>query len=133
MVTSVLPLTKALFCCDDVLTDPASGKTHVLGIFTTVRPDAGSSYPFRLGRLCVFAQWTGGIGEVVYRVEVVSARRGTSVYTSPEWRVRFVDRRRIVSTCFRILECPFPAPGEYVIELYAQNVLLEDRRLQLLP
>ena len=132
MALPLVPVTKAIYCCDNVLPDRSSGKIHVLGVFNAIRPPDGAGYPCRLGRLCVFAQLIGGIGEVSLRLEVVSAENEAIIYTSPEQPVRFPDRRTTMSACFRILECPFPRPGVYLVELYAQGVFLDDRALHLL-
>jgi len=132
MATPLVPVTKAIYCCDNVVEDQSSGKIHVLGVFNAIRPPYGTAYPCRLRQLCVFTQLIGGIGEVSLRLEVVSARDETIVYTSAEQRVRFPDRHTTMSACFRILECPFPRPGVYLVELYAQGVFLDDRALHLL-
>lgn len=132
MVTSVVPVTKALYLCDEVLGDPSNQKVHLLGVFNAVRPADEGAYPYHLPRLCVFAQLAGGVGMLPFRVDVVDAQDQSIVYTSPEWQVRFRNRHTTVSACFRVLDLPFPRPGVYIVELYAQNTFLDDRAFHLL-
>ena len=132
MATTVVPVTKALYLCDDVVEDPSSRKVHLLGTFNALRPPAGATYPYRLGQLCVFAQLAGGVGELPVRLEIVRARDDAVVYAAPERRLRFPSRLTMVSVCFRLRNRPFPEAGVYFVELYARDAFLDDRALLLL-
>ena len=43
---TVAPLGKIVYVCDDVLSDPANSKIHVVGAFNAIRPIEGI-YPYR--------------------------------------------------------------------------------------
>lgn len=129
---SVIPVGKIVYVCDDVLEDPASGKTHVLGIFNTVRAGGADAYPYRLGRLCVFAQLTGGAGQVPVRVDIVNGKTQKVVFRSQEGSLDFSGRHTEVAVCFRILDGSFPEPGVYFVELCCGDTFIDDRMLRLL-
>lgn len=132
MATTVVPVTKAVYVCDDVVEDNSSRKVHLLGVFNAVRPQGKSPYPFCLGHLCVFAQLIGGVGKVPIHVEIVNAKTEEVVYAFPEERLRFLTRQTTVSACFRIRNCLFSNPGEYIVELYSRDTFIDDRVLHLL-
>jgi hypothetical protein len=129
MSSGVAPLGKVVYVCDDVLQDPVSGKLHVLGAFTSVRPPDGVTYPFRLRRLCVFAQLTGGLGRSAIEAKVVDATTGNEVFGSPTHQVTFPGGTAVVTVLFRLLRCPFPRPGTYLVQLFCQGTFIDDRRL----
>jgi hypothetical protein len=131
MATAVLPLTKAIYLCEDVIEDRSNHNIHLIGTFNAIRP-ADSVYPYRPAQLCVFAQMVGGVEEASIHVEIADTRSGALVYAWPEQRIRFPGRRTTVFACFRILNCVFPEPGVYVVELYANRVFLDDRILHLI-
>lgn len=127
----VIPVGKIAYLCDEVLQDPASGKTSFLGIFEDVVPPPDVGYPYRLRRLCVAAQLTGGFGVSAIHVEVVQAATQRAIRASAPFQIRFPGRRRVVTICVRLLDVVFPAPGEYFVELFSQGAFLDDRALRL--
>jgi hypothetical protein len=131
MASSVPPILKAIYLCDEVVEDPVSKKVSVLGAFNVVRPP--SSYPYHLPKLCVLAKLAGGLGEVPVRVVIARASDQCPVYTSTERLLRFEDRHQMIYVLFRILNCPFPTAGAYLVELHSRDNFLDDHRLHLLP
>ncbi len=132
MAAAVLPVGKIVYVCDDVLEDPASGKTHVLGIFNAVRTAGLSAFPYRLRQLCVFAQLTGGTGQLPARVDVVNGKTQEVVFRSQRALLNFPGKRIEVAVCFCILGGRFPEPGVYFVELYCGNRFIDDRVIRLL-
>lgn len=132
MAAVVVPVGKIVYVCDDVLGDPASGKVHALGIFNAIRTDGPGAFPFRLGRLCVFAQLTGGTGQIPARVDVVHGRTQDVVFSSQEVLLNFLDKQTEVAFCFRILGARFPEPGTYFVELYCGRRFIDDRLVRVL-
>jgi len=129
MSSGVMPLGKIVYVCDDVLQDQVSGKLHVLGTFTSVHPPDGVTYPFRLGQLCVFAQLAGGLGTAAIEVKVIDAANGNEVFGSAPHQVNFPGGHAIATVLIRLLDCPFPAPGTYLVQLLCQGTFIDDRRL----
>jgi hypothetical protein len=129
MAGGVTPLGKIVYVCDDVVQDPVSRKFHVLGAFTAVRPSDGTPYPFLLRQFCVFAQLAGGLGTCPVQARVVDAANGEEVFGSPAHQVTFPGGTTVVTVLFRLLNCRFPHPGTYLVQLFCQGTFLDDRRL----
>jgi hypothetical protein len=129
--TSFLPVAKTVFISDDVLIDPKSGKTHLLGLYDAIRPAEGHDYPYQLGKLCVFAEFTDGFGELPFHAEITQLATQETVLRTKEHRVRFPHRHACMKVCFRLKECMFPAPGDYAVELYCRDQFIDDRILHL--
>lgn len=132
MATSVVPLTKGVYLCDDALEDQVNRKVHLLGVFNALRPQPSISFPYRLNQLCVFAQLVGGVGDAPIHVEVVQGKTDLVIYTYPEQHLNFPTRQTTVSACFRIRNLSFPDPGVYFVELYCQDTFLDDRAIYLI-
>lgn len=128
MSSGAVPLGKIVYVCDDVLQDPASGKLHVLGAFTKVRP-LDATYPFLLGRMCIFAQLAGNIGSATVEAKVMDASTGNEVFGSPTYQVNFPGGTIVVTVVIRLLDCLFPRPGAYLVQLFCQGTFVDDRRL----
>jgi hypothetical protein len=90
-MASVIPIAKALYLCDDILSDPSRVKPHLIGVFNAVRVPA---FPHTLAKLCIFVQLVNGYGEVNCRVRIVNASNRDIMYQSPVHVVRFDDRRQ---------------------------------------
>ena len=130
-MASINPTGKIVYVCDELVQDPATGKFSFLAIFDDVVRPPGSGYPFRLGRMCVAAQFVGASGPVSLHVEVVEGATQNLVRSAGPFTVNFLTRHQVVTVCFRILGVLFPAPGVYFVELYSQGVFLDDRVLRL--
>src|ERR1051325_7250722 len=87
MAATNRPITKAIYVCDDVLPEPARQKIHLLGVFNAIRLPVGASFPYTVGRICVFAQMEDGDGDADIRVVVVSATTGQIVFHSAIYRI----------------------------------------------
>jgi Family of unknown function (DUF6941) len=85
--------------------------------------------PFLLGQLCAFAQLAGGLGPSTVEVKVVDAATGTEVFGSPTHQVNFPGGTAVVTVLFRLLDCPFPHPGTYLVQLFCEGTFIDDRRL----
>ena len=132
MTATILPMAKALYFCDEVLEDPTSLKTHMIGVFNAIRAPASATFPYRLPEFCVFAQLVGGVGEVPIHVEIVDKNSEVVIYEFPKQHLRFPTRLSIVFACFRIRNCWFTQPGVHVVELYCQDTFIDDRVLHIL-
>jgi hypothetical protein len=130
-VMAISPVVKGVYVCDDVLADPASGKISLLNVFITVRPT--TAFPFELGKLCVLVNLRGGRGEAQVRVDVVQAATDRVIFRTSNRTVHFFDPLVSVYTRFRLERIQFPTAGRYVVEVYAENELLDDELITVLP
>ena len=89
-----------------------------------------SAFPHALARLCIFAQFVGGYGEVRCRVRVVSAHSRDVVYQSPVQIVRFDERRQTRYFALRLTQITIHAAGEYWVEFYCNDQFVDDATLR---
>ena len=122
-MASVIPVTKALYLCDEILSDPARVKPHLIGVLNAIRPP---SFPHVLPRLCVFAKLSDGLGDIRCRVRIINVADLTTVYETPELALRFHDRRQILYANFRIEQLRWTSPGEFVVELFCNGEFVDD-------
>ena len=112
MSSGVKPLGKIVYVYDDVLHDPSNGKMHVLGAFDTIRVPR-EDYPYVHERLCVLAQFAGGLVTINFRVMIVDASTGDELFGSRTHSVTMPGGRTIVTLLIRLEDCLFPDPGTY--------------------
>jgi hypothetical protein len=124
-----MPLGKIVYVCDDVLEDPGSRKLHVIGACDTITIPPGANFPYRLGQLCVFAQFAGGLGVGPVEVRAVDAATGDEVFASRVHQVTFGGGHSVLTVLIRMLDCPFPQPGIYLVQLHCLGTFVDDRRL----
>jgi len=129
-MASVIPVAKALYLCDEILSDPARAKPHLLGVLNAIRV---ASFPHVLARLCVFAKLSDGLGDIRCRARIVNARTSSIVFETPEHTIRFRDRRQILYANFRIEQLVWTAPGESVVELFCDGQFVDDAVLMVVP
>ena len=111
MMVRHTPIAKPVFICDEIVRDDASGKTSILNMFDFVRPPEPAVFPFKLRKLCVFAELSDGFGEFQFRVEIARLDTGDVVTRSSERTYDFLDRLKNVVVFFRMLDCRFPVAG----------------------
>jgi hypothetical protein len=127
-MAAVIPVGKVLYLCDDILSDPARGKPHLVGILNAIRPPA---LPHAIPKLCVFARLVGGHGDVRCRVRVVSARDLSVVYESADQPVRFADPLQTRYFVLRLTDVTIHTPGVYWLELSCDGQFLDDAILRI--
>ncbi len=131
MAATNRPVAKSIYLCDRVALNAANRSLDFGDVFNEVRAPGGS-FPHTLARMCVFAQFEDGFGDAEFRVVVLSAATGQVAFYSPVYLVPFTSRLAVVSVNVRLTNCPFPAAGEYWVELYCDGVLVGDRALHVL-
>lgn len=132
MASTMRPVVKAVYLCDEVLPDAVSQKISLLNAFGAVRLPDGALFPYTLGRICVFAQMEDGEGDAEFRVVVVSAATGEVVFGSAAHRVFIPNRLTVFSINIRLRRCRFPAAGEYWVELHCDGEVIGDRVLRII-
>ena len=125
---TIIPYAKALYLCDGHL-GFANQKTDLVGIFNTIR---APSYPHTQKQFVIFAQLTGGLGQVPFYFDVTSAHTGRVVHTTNTHLLGFPRRDKLIQLAYSMQGCQFPAPGVYLVELYCDNQWVADTSLDLL-
>jgi hypothetical protein len=127
MAQFVRPVAKQVYICDDVVGDSTSGKVSLLNLWHTVRVPSGATFPYCLGKLCVFVWWRGGLGRVRSRVDVVQAGGGILVRRTGDCILDFADRSNSVYARYRLENVVFPKAGTYLVEVYCENEFVDDQ------
>ncbi len=127
MSTGVVPIARALYLCDYHI-ESARHKVDLYGIFNAIAP---ASYPHTQRQFCVFAQLTGGQGQVPFFVDIVFASQNELVHTTAPRHLTFRHRTELVQLALALDECSFPRPGMYLVELYCDNTWVADAPLLL--
>jgi len=128
MANVIIPVAKKIFVCDDLVIDPESRKSSILNLWDTIRVSEG--FPFTLGKLCVYAQLRGGLGKVPIHVEVARAGTGEVIRKSDVFVVFFPDRMTRYDVRIKLEDVEFPSPGTFVVEMYCNNVFLDDQPIR---
>jgi hypothetical protein len=128
-MASVVPVAKALYLCDDILSDPTRVKPHLIGVLNAIRPPA---FPHVIPRLCDFAQLIGGYGEVRCVVRVVNAHNQDVAYQSSERLVRFDDRLQTRYFSLRLEQVTIHTPGDFWVEFTCNDQFVDDAVLRIL-
>ena len=127
----ISPVVKGVYVCDEVLTDPVSGKVSLLNSFITMRPPDG--FPFELAKLSVFIGLRGARGQARLRVEIVQAATNVTVFRTPDRPVNFFDPLVTVYARFRLEQLRFAEPGRYTVEVFSDGDFLDDEVITVLP
>jgi hypothetical protein len=118
-----------VFVYDEVVSDPSSRKLHLVGVFDSVRILPGATFPYPLKRMCVLAQFAGGLGRISFHVAVVDASTGNDIFGSPGYTISMPGGTTITTVLIRMRDCPFPHPGTYLVQLVSGTAFVDDRRI----
>jgi hypothetical protein len=125
----VIPVAKKIFVCDDVIIDPVSRKASALNLWDTVRV-RNHDFPFSLDKVCVFALFRGGLGEIPIHIEIARADSGDVLRRSAELILEFRDRTKRYDARVMLEGIVFPCPGTYIVELYCNHVFVDDQPIR---
>jgi hypothetical protein len=131
MTEPLLPVTKPLLVCRDVLVDANQDNVHVLGVFNAIRPQSQSPFPHRHPLFGAFVQLSDTEGEVPAYLQVVEANTQSVIARTAIHRLVFPHRRFLLRTLFRLEDCTFPRPGVYWVEFYGHACIVTDQVLHL--
>jgi hypothetical protein len=127
-MATVVPVAKGITLCDYHV-GYSDGKVDLYGLFNAIRPESG--YPYTLGRFCVFAQLTNGLGRMPFHVDIRSAETDELVRTTDVRHLWFPDRTTLVQVAAMIEGCRFPRAGVYLVELFCDNTWVCDTQVRL--
>ena len=128
-MTQTFPQPVCMHFCDDLLVDPKTAKTHVIGSHDCIR---AASFPHR-PRLChVVALLTGTTGTFMCFVRCLDPSRNP-VFQSHDNELRFGSPRHVVWASFRLMGVRFVRPGIYRFQLVCENHFVCERSLSVIP
>jgi hypothetical protein len=120
------PFPLALVVCDHIWRDPYSGKVNLLGTFNAV---ASTNFPLVQPVLSVYVALTDGMGNVDLRLRLIDVDDAQEPIFDFQSAIHFADTRVVGELEFSRSRVSFPAPGEYRLQLFANDEFLMERRL----
>lgn len=123
------PVILAMVICDAIHQDPATRKCTLLGTFSTI---SASKFPVVHPGLAVHVAMTEGRGKTRIRLSLVSSDEEQRVLFTQEGVIQFADPRVVAEINFGIRNLEFPRPGEYRVQIHANDELLGERRLHVM-
>ncbi len=124
---AVIPVAQPLMLCEEI--DEEGGMLNVCGLFNVLRAEL---FPHTRDLFCVFAQLSGGLGEMPISYDLVRARDERLVHTSRVRRVRFDRRSQLIQLFARFEGIVFEEPGVYLMQLFCDNAWVADVALEIL-
>jgi hypothetical protein len=126
MAGVIVPAAKAVYLCEEV--DVEGGLTNLYGLFR--RLDV-PTLPYSRDEFCVFAQLSGGLGDLTTHVDIRRADDGLLIHATEPRVIRFDRRSLLVQVAFHVLGVTFPTAGVYLAELYCDNVWVADTNFEI--
>lgn len=123
---AVLPVAKALYLCEE--TDVEGGAINLYALFNTIH---AAAFPYTRESFCVFAQLTGGLGEMPIHYDLVRARDERVVDVSEMRSIRFARRTQLLQLATTFEGVCFEEAGVYFVQLFCDNTLVTDVTLEL--
>ena len=132
MPNHVAPYTLAMVVCDQIYSDPATGKSSLLGTFTSV---AAPSFPAIHPTMAIYVALTDGRGKCPLRIQLVDVDEEREPIFILKGEIEFADPRAVFEIPFQTPAFQFPEPGEYRLQLFCGTEPLMERRilLEMLP
>lgn len=127
---TVTPFSLAMIVCDFIYRDPFTLKLTIMGTFSAI---AAHEFPTKHPQLFVYTSLTGGRGTIPLRLKVVDVDEARAPVLEIEDTVEFANNPNMVNeVAFGAVGVAFPEPGEYRVQLFANEEFIVERRLMVL-
>jgi len=123
------PDVLALLVCDQIITDRLTGKVSLIGMFSKVH---GRRFPAAHPSMSVFVALTDGHGKTELTIRIVDANESRPAIVEGKGFVDFKDPRAIAHLALQFNGLRFPESGEYRVQLWSEQELLREARLELI-
>lgn len=126
------PFPLAMVVCDQVVTDPATGKKTLFGCFSVI---GAKEFPVVHRGMWVYMALTDGRGKVPIKFQIVDVDEEHEPLFKADIELEFSDPRMVFELALPVLGVRFPEPGEYRMQLYAgseaEEMIMERRIMAL--
>jgi len=123
------PLPLALLICDGAHRDPATGKWTLLGLFNTLQV---AQFPFHMPQMIAYLAMTDAQGKVPIKVKIVDSDEIHDPLFIQENEFPIKDPRVVTDIVIGIRGVSFPKPGEYRLQVFANQEFLVERRIDVI-
>lgn len=127
-----VPLALGMIFCKSFTVDPVTNQTSLVGLFSSMRFD---SFPTRSAKMAIFTYLTDGAGEGEMRLEIqrlFANQPAQWIWRQSRW-TKFPDNPLLPIPVVFVTEkgLRFPAPGEYLVQLTIDGVVVTERLLSI--
>jgi hypothetical protein len=128
-MASPKPEVKAFLICDYVLHEAGTNKKSLIGIFEQVN---SPRFPFRHGRMSVYANITDAQGPYDLTLRLVRLRDGKILLEAKGMKVQVPDPLQVSELGVNLEGIGFEEPGKYEFVLYANEQFLQSKPFRVL-
>lgn len=118
-LSKVVPVLVAVLVCDAAVTDPATGKSNLIGIFDRVNVRAFPSQR----PMSVYVKLTDAEGSYKIQVRYVQTGSGQELIRA-EGEAAFADRLGSLNFLISLPPLPIPSEGRYEFQVFANDIYL---------
>jgi hypothetical protein len=120
------PVGLAMVVCDAVWRDPATGKHTLLGTFSAL---FARQFPLRWPMMAVYCAVTECRGKVPVSIRIIDTNEERDPVAVSPGEIDLDDPLGVVEMVHMLGNLVFPEPGEYRVQLFADETLIVERRL----
>lgn len=124
-----VPVARALFLCDAVQADAATGNVTLVNCFNRL---VATAFPCTNRPFSVVAFLSDGFGGYRVGVQITHLESGRTVYDHRH-TLSFPDRLYEIRYRLQVTGCVFPEPGVYEVQMLVGREVVADTRFLLRP
>ncbi len=117
-----------MIVCDGAHRDTASGKWTLLGVFNSV---SASGFPITHPQFIVYIALRATSGKTLLRVQIVATDKADEMLYKIEAELVVQDPQAVTDVVVPIRNLTFTRPGEYLLQVFADNEFLGERSIVL--
>jgi len=126
-MSEVPPILVSAIICDRVIFDKLSGSPSLINIVQNIN---APRFPVRYWQLVFFCELTNGHGKTKTRVCLIDEGESDKVIFQQSGTVEFMNVKQTVTLAVNLQGVVFQHPGEYRFQLFCEDHLLGERRIQ---
>lgn len=116
----IKPCKEAMLLCDQVITEAATGKKSLIGVFERI---CVLKLPCTHPALAVYVKFTGAQGSYQFRLELVDLQSNRVVGASVLPALAVEDRLGSYELVFNLRNTIFQSEGKYEFRIYADDAV----------
>ena len=125
-MSEVQPLLLSAIICNRVIFDKFTSMPSLIDIVQNIN---SPQFPARHSQLVFFCEMTDGHGKANTKIRLVNLQEDDKAIFEKEGMVTFEDATQVVTLAVNLQGVVFPSPGEYRFQIFADDVLLGERRI----
>jgi len=127
MAKLVLPRVHVMVLCDEI--EPSADEEEVFDLRGVRTHITAASFPYTHPQLSVYLQVTGHEGTASGRAVVSDPDTEAELYVSQADPIAFSGPLTFIHVPWQVLDCTFPQPGVYYVQVFFDGKLVNERAL----